>query len=190
MPKHVCEWIKQSLINRSSRLGFLLCKEILDLTLRFEMDGESATFNLEDIFGVYMHTSDAAAGYEMDPEMRHIQNLYIGPCGGFLVCATNDDLSARDITFANSPADAENRESYVIVRRPPNAPRDQRIHLFGVPLRLCAACSKKLEKSYKCSNCREVGVHSRYCSKACQVAHWPVHRVVCANLKLKKNDSV
>ena len=39
----------------------------------------------------------------------------------------------------------------------------------------CAACNEFL-KTERCARCRT----TRYCSRACQRAHWPTHKLVCA----------
>lgn len=51
----------------------------------------------------------------------------------------------------------------------------------------CAACLRVGEKKRyrKCSRCWELlGLSARYCSKACQLAHYPVHRRVCGKREL------
>ena len=42
--------------------------------------------------------------------------------------------------------------------------------------RTCAHCSKVGASMKKCRQCKKI----YYCSKACQVAHWPTHRVACS----------
>jgi len=39
----------------------------------------------------------------------------------------------------------------------------------------CLFCLKKVEGSQGCSRC----LTARYCGKACQVKHWPVHKNSC-----------
>ncbi|KAJ6504894.1 hypothetical protein C8R47DRAFT_1210140 [Mycena vitilis] len=41
--------------------------------------------------------------------------------------------------------------------------------------RVCAGCNKPEEKLLKCSRCGEVD----YCGRACQTAHWKVHKPAC-----------
>ena len=60
---------------------------------------------------------------------------------------------------------------------------EQWVFVLGVPLRFCTGCGEALEKSYKCSVCRCAGLHVRYCSKSCQVKHWPVHKALCGGKK-------
>ena len=64
-------------------------------------------------------------------------------------------------------------------------PESQEVFFFmSVSLRLCTQCHQKKMQYYKCSACRcEGGFHVRYCSKACQQAHWPIHRKSCLSLK-------
>ena len=45
----------------------------------------------------------------------------------------------------------------------------------------CDACGGE-RASYRCSGCRM----TRYCSRECQVAHWPTHRDNC--LQRRRND--
>jgi hypothetical protein len=46
---------------------------------------------------------------------------------------------------------------------------------------VCDACGSE-RASFRCSGCRM----ARYCSRECQVAHWPVHRDSC--LPRRPND--
>ena len=39
----------------------------------------------------------------------------------------------------------------------------------------CLFCLKEVEGSQGCSRC----LTARYCGKACQVKHWPVHKNIC-----------
>ena len=43
----------------------------------------------------------------------------------------------------------------------------------------CAICSKVVEKTRYCSNCRE----AVYCSKDCQVKDWAEHKTTCNNMR-------
>ena len=44
----------------------------------------------------------------------------------------------------------------------------------------CCSSTRKEEKLHKCSRCwSALGLSVRYCSRACQLAHFPVHRLVC-----------
>jgi len=43
--------------------------------------------------------------------------------------------------------------------------------------RSCLHCLKKVEGSSRCSKCRT----ALYCSRECQLKHWPVHKNVCQN---------
>ena len=49
-------------------------------------------------------------------------------------------------------------------------------------LRTCMRCGKMsfrvVEKIKRCNDCRTV----RYCSRECQVAHWPEHKLECKKL--------
>ena len=40
---------------------------------------------------------------------------------------------------------------------------------------VCNYCHKTAPKMKWCSNCNFI----KYCSKECQVAHWPVHKIIC-----------
>jgi len=49
----------------------------------------------------------------------------------------------------------------------------------------CSCCSTRKEKLHKCSRCwSALGLSVRYCSRACQLAHFPVHRLVCGKKEL------
>ena len=41
----------------------------------------------------------------------------------------------------------------------------------------CSVCTKTMRK---CSQCKNQDTAVRYCSKECQVAHWPVHKAFCS----------
>ena len=60
-------------------------------------------------------------------------------------------------------------------------PREQGVfYTMAVSLRMCSECNKRKMQFYKCSSCRnDDNYHVRYCSKACQRAHWPIHKLSC-----------
>jgi hypothetical protein len=41
--------------------------------------------------------------------------------------------------------------------------------------RNCLCCLKEVEGSSRCSKCRT----ALYCSRECQLKHWPVHKNIC-----------
>ena len=48
----------------------------------------------------------------------------------------------------------------------------------------CLCCLKEVEGSSRCSQCRT----ALYCSKDCQVKHWPAHKNSCVNSN--REDSI
>lgn len=60
------------------------------------------------------------------------------------------------------------------------APENMEVTAAVSQTRICAACGNRRGTSgaalRKCAECRSV----KYCSKACQHAHWPVHKLSCA----------
>ena len=51
---------------------------------------------------------------------------------------------------------------------------------MGVSLRMCSECNQRKMQFFKCSSCRnDDDYHVRYCSKACQREHWPIHKKSC-----------
>ena len=67
----------------------------------------------------------------------------------------------------------------LICDRDPDGPEDQHVCVVGVSLRVCVACDRVLYKSYRCKVCLDAGLHVNYCSKRCQVQHWPKHKPEC-----------
>ena len=67
----------------------------------------------------------------------------------------------------------------LICDRDPNGPEDQEVYVVGVPLNVCTACDQVLFRSYTCKVCKDAGLHVKYCSKHCQVQHWPTHKAEC-----------
>ena len=138
---------------------------------------------LEKMFGVYLHDSDNSNAYDRDDDNRYIQSLFRGPCGRFIVYASRYNFDVQNMSFSICTyTDTQQTEVVVSATHLEDGPRKQHVYVLLVPLRICAACDKPLAKSYKCSRCREAGIHARYCSKQCQVAHWPVHRAVCGGV--------
>ena len=60
-------------------------------------------------------------------------------------------------------------------------PREEGVFFtMAVSLRMCSECHQRKMQFYKCSTCRnDDDYHVRYCSKACQRAHWPIHKKSC-----------
>jgi hypothetical protein len=50
----------------------------------------------------------------------------------------------------------------------------------------CLCCLKVVEGSSRCSKCRT----ALYCSKACQIKHWPVHKNSCIDSNDAENSFV
>jgi hypothetical protein len=49
---------------------------------------------------------------------------------------------------------------------------------------ICLYCLQKVEGSSRCSKCRT----ALYCSRACQLKHWPVHKNVCQDSNNAENS--
>jgi len=47
--------------------------------------------------------------------------------------------------------------------------------------KICLCCLMEVQTNLICTNCR-VG---RYCSKQCQLKHWPVHKNSCKNSNIE-----
>ena len=98
-----------------------------------------------------------------------------------MVFATRDTLESTLVMFGTWRECDESRErkQCAIGEFVRDGPSRQELMVTGVPLRVCSECSRPLERSCKCSRCRENGVHVRYCGKECQRADWGEHRHVC-----------
>lgn len=70
--------------------------------------------------------------------------------------------------------------SHTPVAEVPSGARPRQVHAES---RACAYCSKRSERLLSCS-CRDVF----YCDGQCQVAHWPVHKGVCAWRAKKRKE--
>ena len=100
--------------------------------------------------------------------------------GEFVVFAAHIAYKEGLLSVVQSKAaDGEDEDFIQSVYNPAVGGGAQFMVLMGLTLRTCACCKKPLEKSYKCAACREAGLHARYCGRACQAAHWPVHRRGC-----------
>ena len=49
---------------------------------------------------------------------------------------------------------------------------------------ICVCCLKKVEGSSRCSKCRT----ALYCSKKCQIKHWPIHKNLCQDSNTEDSD--
>jgi len=117
----------------------------------------------------YLHKSTSKL-YQSIQNNQLVSKLYIGPCGILSIFAARDDFDSSGVGI---------ERDMVTCKYKTDGPESQQLFIVCIPLRICACCHRGLCKSYKCSRCREVGVHARYCSRACQVQHWPVHKAVC-----------
>jgi hypothetical protein len=76
----------------------------------------------------------------------------------------------------NSETNAVEFELF-FVRAPPNT---KFYMCFGeIETFRCVQCSVCAETMRKCVRCKSPQTAVRYCSKECQLAHWPVHRTFC-----------
>jgi len=50
--------------------------------------------------------------------------------------------------------------------------------------RICLHCLKKVEGSSRCSQC----MTALYCSRDCQLKHWPVHKNICEDSNVENSN--
>jgi len=48
----------------------------------------------------------------------------------------------------------------------------------------CLYCLEEVATSLRCSKCRT----ALYCGKACQIKHWPMHKINCINSNAEDSD--
>jgi hypothetical protein len=53
------------------------------------------------------------------------------------------------------------------------------LNICTVDRSACFQCGRSAERMFKCEGCKQVRTVTRYCSKECQEAHWPVHQAFC-----------
>ena len=53
------------------------------------------------------------------------------------------------------------------------------LNICTVDRSACFRCGHSAERMFKCGECMQVRTVTRYCSKECQEAHWPVHEAFC-----------
>jgi hypothetical protein len=58
------------------------------------------------------------------------------------------------------------------------------IDCSGGITRTCLCCLKVVKGSSRCSKCRT----ALYCSRKCQLKHWPVHKNTCIDSNTENND--
>lgn len=82
-----------------------------------------------------------------------------------------------------SPASPYGRNSFMA--RPPV--EDGVYELVATRARICGRCAEAIEPRQKsvCGGCR----HTRYCSKACQIAHRPMHKGVCREMQAAREKA-
>lgn len=132
------------------------------------------TISLTSIYGSYFHNAEADDDCFTTQNSQIVCKPYFGPCGGLLVFGARDDFKASAVNFASGSGPAE-----LICQYNESNPVDQFLFVVCVPLQICTACRHAMDVSYKCSRCKAISIHARYCSRECQVKHWPVHKAVC-----------
>jgi hypothetical protein len=149
-------------------------KHITKKTVRFVRLNEYRAILLNPEAGSYLYNAFSDETYNREQDRKLVSNTFVGPCGAFQVFAARDDFNALGIKFARDPL-------YLSCEYDKSGPENQFVFFVGVPLHVCSSCLQDLKKSYKCSRCRAFGVHARYCSRVCQVKHWPTHKVACGD---------
>ena len=124
----------------------------------------------------YLHKA-VSGRFQTKQNNQLVSKIYVGPCGIVSVFAARDDFDASGVKIVRDP-------DMVTCKYNKHGTERQNLFVIWIPLRYCSYCHKSLSKSYKCSRCREIGVHARYCSRACQVEHWPVHKQACGGVLL------
>lgn len=146
---------------------------------------QSARLKLEDVFPMYMTDAETSKAYQISDEIMY--NIFNGACGIFMVFTTRDTVTTKMLKFENfqereGESDDTPIKHCIVGEFIKTGPKEQKVMVTGVPLRVCSWCLEPLEESYKCSRCKERGVHVRYCGTECQRKHWGAHRVVCKGL--------
>jgi hypothetical protein len=176
--KHVKDVLEVKTTNMHD--GFKMYKGQFSTKICPLMNNSKRTrFELDECFPHYMSNVMPLATYITDDRMAKC--IFSGACGYFFVFATRVSIDPTLVAFGTwaESAESDDIKQCVFGEYMKKGPAKQSLMITGVPMRLCASCSKPLVKSYKCSRCREAGVNVRYCSKSCQCAHWGVHKPVC-----------
>ena len=58
-------------------------------------------------------------------------------------------------------------------------PTTLHVNICALDSHVCFNCGASGQKLKYCQKCRDVNVPTRYCSRGCQVAHWPRHAALC-----------
>ena len=67
-------------------------------------------------------------------------------------------------------------EIYLLLLEPPTT---LYVNVCAIDRHVCFHCGASGQKLKYCIKCRENKVPTRYCSKECQIAHWPRHAALC-----------
>jgi hypothetical protein len=105
------------------------------------------------------------------------------------VSAIANDLASTKIStgdprdLSNTESPTNNSDSLSDVKTPINQSKNEK---------KCTNCGNHNANAY-CAGCRQAPntdgtshVNVRYCTKECQKAHWPSHRIECKNLQARK----
>ena len=128
---------------------------------------DKACLDLKGLFRPYLEDAEPMQEGNFHRNGPLVFRFFISPTRGvFGVFATTERLKPDGLSF----------ESQCFL----TAERTERFIITGIPMRMCACCSKTIEThSYKCARCWKQGVHVRYCGRECQRQHWVYHKQGC-----------
>ena len=67
-------------------------------------------------------------------------------------------------------------EIYLLFLEPPTT---LYVNVCAIDRHICFQCGASCQRLKYCIKCRDNKVATRYCSKECQIAHWPRHAPLC-----------
>ena len=164
-----------------------LCADLRELMFEYQTIQEGARLHdLAAVFAAAAERRAAVSGLHDKFVLAHA--ILVAQMDPHITKGTVISLEGCDFPVApdqrlSSSSSPYGRNSFVARLNPETGATE----LVATCERICGHCGKAIQPRQKsvCGGCR----HTRYCSKACQIAHRPMHKGVCREMQAAREKA-
>jgi len=173
--------------NRDPNVLRRLCADLRELMYEYQTIQEGA--RLHDLAAVFAAAAERRTSVsEIHDKFVLAHDMFVAQMDPHITKGTVISLEGFDFPVVpnqrlSSSSSPYGRNSFVARLNPETGATE----LVATCERICGHCGKAIQPRQKsvCGGCR----HTRYCSKACQIAHRPMHKGVCREMQAAREKA-